>query len=493
MKKMMLSGWQAGPTDYEQGLDYYHGKDVVHRGCLLELDPDVSWLKISPKLRNKIRQAEKLGVEIKRVKGTAADISLFRTIWFDPEDVTIPSVLPADDIMYLAYLKGALVGGLILSPSGGNNLYMHNLGSTDDGKQQNIPALLLWHAVRDLAGGKYKYIDVGVSFRPNLYNFFKQWQTDTYPIIFEPPFITPDIRLTPYASRNVPRYDGTSPAPKSKLLESYFGPEFTILPRAILAIRAVLLHLEVKPTQNVAIFKTFDNDFISRCVTAPIESVCKVSRKLGADTAAALVIHEFGHPYSKSRELKEECLKRGIALIEDCAWTYGTHIDDQTKVGQLADYTIYSLPKILPLPYGAVLTGVTISDEDNWNKYRMLDYYKRATVLAQLKELLPKLPEVNERRRANWQDLATKFAQSGFHPFAPLAEGVYPGAFLLQLPNFQDAFDRYERFGVETGRYYHEGALYLPVHQNLGEPELDYIYAVYRGEMNLCLDYHREN
>jgi perosamine synthetase len=491
MKEMTLSGWAGGPVDYKLGLEYYHGKDVVHQGCLLELDADASWEKISPKIRNKIRQAQKLNIDIRQVAGTAEDIRLFRTIWFDPGDETIPEILDPDEIMYLAYDGNELLGGLILTPSG-NSLYMHNLGASPEGKRMNIPALLLWHAVEELSTSRYRYIDVGVSFRSNLYSFFKQWQTESYPIIFEAPFIRPDIRLVPFEGKDVPIYRGENTGGVSEAILQSFGSECTILPRAIAAIRALLLHLEVRPEQNVAIYKTFHNDYISRCVTDPIESICHASRKIDDATAAAIVIHEFGHPCAQIRSLKAECEARGIPLIEDCAWTYGTRLDDTAKVGEVGDFAIFSLPKICSLPYGAILTGIAISDDELWNKYGLLDYYKRETIVSALGNLLPTLADAGERRRSNWQYLARCFEQSGCAPIAPIDEGCHPGAFLVRLPDYLDAFDRYQNFGVEAGRYYHEQALYLPVHQNLTDTELSYIYAVYRGQQNLCIDYRRE-
>jgi hypothetical protein len=486
-----LSSFAASFHDYELDIEYYHGKDLVHQGCLLKLDSKYSWARINSKIRNKIRKAQQLDVTIKRVKGSPQDIKDFRTIWFDPKDTTIPKELEADEIMYLAYMDDQLVGGLILTPSSPTVLYMHNLGSSEEGKRSNIPGLVLWHAVEDLENSQYKYIDVGVSFRPSLYSFFKNWQTDAYPIIFSPPFIKPDLRLTPFENHDMPIYKGNSNQQGLKLIEDHFGKDFTILPRAIYAMKAVLQHIGISDGDNVAVYKTFDNDYITRCVTAPIEHFGSVSRAINNQTKAVVVIHEFGHPYKDLITLKKECEKRDIPLIEDCAWSYGTKVGD-IRIGEVGDYSIYSLPKILPLQYGAILTGLTINDEDNWNNYQLLDYFKRELILQKLEEYLPTIHQASEQRRTNWQRLATLFAQDGFDVYAELAEGVVPGAFMVKLDDYQKAFERYESFGVETGRYYHDGALFLPVHQNLKGDQIDYIYGVYRGLLNLSSEYRRK-
>ena len=490
---MKIPTFAASFHDYELDLDYYHGKDVLHEGCLLKLDPEYSWDRINGKMRNKIRKAQKLDVKIERVKGTPEEIEQFRTVWYDPNDDTLPAKLEADEVMYMTYLDGELVGALILTPSSPTVLYMHNLGSNEIGKRQNIPALTLWHAVEDLKDTKWQYIDVGVSFRPTLYRFFKNWQTDAYPIIFNAPFLRPDIRLTPFGGTEIPAYHKDAPPEARRLVDEYFGDNYTILPRAIHCLLAVLQHLDIEETDSVAIYKTFmGNDYVSGCVSKPIERYCKHTDKIDEDTKAVVVIHEFGYPYVDTVELKAECEKKGIPLIEDCAWAYGSEIDSSHKIGEVGDYAIYSLPKFMPLPYGAILKGLSISDEDNWNSYRLLDYFKRELVLTKLQEYLPLLNEANERRRRNWQRLAALFQQDGFEVMAPLPEGTYPGAFMVKLTDFQSVFERYEKFGVEAGRYYQEESLFLPVHQNLTAGQIDYIYGAFRGTLNLYSNYRRD-
>ncbi len=471
-------------------LDYYHGKDLLHEGCLLKIDPDYSWERISGKIRNKIRQAENLNIRIERVPGTAKNIQDFRTVWFDPNDETLPAKLSPDEVMYLAYLADRLIGGLILTPSSQSVLFMHNLGANEEGKRANVTPLLLWHAVKDLVGSQYHYIDVGVTFRPTLYTFFRNWQTDRYPIIFNPPFIRPDIRLTPFTANDIVPYNSTAEY-RVEDFTTLFGQNYTILPRAIHCLKALMKHLGLTSNDNVAVMTTFQTGYLSRCVSGPIEHYCKVTDKIDATTKAVVVVHEFGFPHPDTLKLKETCQAKGIPLIEDCAWSYGSMIDKKHRIGDVGDYAIFSLPKILPMQYGGVLKGVTISDDDNWNNYQLLDYFKREVVFAQITELATSLPEANEKRRENWDYLRDLFARDGFTTFAELPDGVYPGAFLVQLDSFEELFERYTAFGVETGRYYQGKALFLPVHQNLTRPQLDYIYGAFRGKLNLSSNYSR--
>jgi len=242
----------------------------------------------------------------------------------------------------------------------------------------------------------------------------------------------------------------------------------------------------------VAVYKTFKNDYITRCVTDPIEESCRVVREIDENTKAVLVIHEFGFPCKEIMSIKDQCKKKNIPLIEDCAWAYGTAIDDHVNIGDVGDYAIYSLPKILPMQYGGVLKGLEIDDETNWNEFQTLDYFKREIILNQLAQYLPELSSYNKKRQENWRYLQKLFKQDGFEAFGDLEQKTYPGSFVIKTNEVQDLFRRYEDFSVETGRYYPEDALYLPVHQNLETNQLNYLYGIFRGKLNLSSNYRRD-
>lgn len=489
MKKIELSSPSTTHVPYELDLEYYHGKDIVHEGSLLELNPENAWPKVSSNTRKNIRRAQRLtNLRIEKVAGNKEDVLAFRTVWFNPEDPTIPPELEPNEIMYLAYLDDQLVAGMILTPAG-KNLFLHNLGGNDEAKKNSVTSMLLWNAVEDLKDSEYKYIDIGASFRKSLQTYFGHWRTEKYPIIFEPPFIKPSIQLSPFTAQHIASYKNTPPA-SAEPLKEYFGDMFTILPRGIYAIRALLKHLDIKQDENVAIYKTLDNDYISRCVTDTIASVCQWTRKIDKKTKAVMVIHEFGYPYKDLVKLKEQCKKQGIPLIENCAWSYGSKVDGH-EIGTVGDYAIYSLCKFLPVAYGAVLRGLEISDEDNWSTYKMLDYYKRDILINKLLELMPQMAEQQQRRVENWRTLERLFALAGNKPLIELEPEVYPTVFLTKFENGQTMYEKYERFGVETGRYYPEDALFLPVHQGMDEAQLEYVYAIYHGYLNLCSEYRR--
>ena len=65
---------------------------------------------------------------------------------------------------------------------------------------------------------------------------------------------------------------------------------------------------------------------------------------------AILIVHYFGFP-AQAEAVIQECREHGLWIIEDCAHT----LPDKTNESRLGDFTIYSLPKLLPVPDGAVV------------------------------------------------------------------------------------------------------------------------------------------
>ena len=301
------------------------------------------------------------------------------------------------------------------------------------------------------------------------------------PIIFRPPYNKPDIRLTPFESRDL---NFESPERESNELDmklkKFFAGDYIFFPRSIHLIIALLKYLKIGPDEELAIRKTFNNGYISSCVTSPIEHVCKWSTDISNKTRAILVIHEFGFPCEEALKLKEEAESLGIPLIEDCAWTMGAK-HAGTELGKIGDYSFYSLPKIFPMQYGAILRAGKLFDKKSQNLSEGTEAGKEELIRRCLAYYLPTLEESNEKRRMNWIYLASLLGKIGFRPLNDLREGVYPACLIVRTDDYGPWHDRLEDFGVESGRYYHEKAIFLPVHQNLSRVHLDYIFAVING------------
>ena len=153
---------------------HYVGKDLVHYGSGIVLDPERAHRDLDHSARKNIRRAEKAGFNIKRCRGSAEELNQLRELWYYPEDPNFPVELAEEEILYLAYLGDELVGGMVLVPVG-SHLFLNNLTASDKGKREQLQGYLLWHAVNDLSGSEYTYIDIGVSYRINLQRFFTKW------------------------------------------------------------------------------------------------------------------------------------------------------------------------------------------------------------------------------------------------------------------------------------------------------------------------------
>jgi hypothetical protein len=175
----------------------YVGKDIIHEGCGLPLEPGRVWDEMPYSVRKGINKAERNNVEVKEVKGTPEDIKVLIDMWYDPEDPNMPTRLTEKEFMFIAYVEGKPIGATILLPVG-NHLFLNNLAGSPEGKKLHIQDFLLWHCVKHFESSRFKYIDVGVSYRPSLYKFFKKWKIEYYPIIFNAPEIKVTINDYPF-------------------------------------------------------------------------------------------------------------------------------------------------------------------------------------------------------------------------------------------------------------------------------------------------------
>jgi len=176
----------------------YISKDFVHRGCGLLLKPEEVWEEIPYSVQKNIKKAQTNNVKIEKVSGAQSDIEVLKSMWYDPEDPNMPNRLSGNEFMFIAYnSRNIPVGAVILLPVG-NHLFLNNLAGNEEGKALRVQDYLLWHCVNYFQDSNFKYIDVGVSYRQTLYDFFRKWQTISYPVIFNVPTYSYDTALNPF-------------------------------------------------------------------------------------------------------------------------------------------------------------------------------------------------------------------------------------------------------------------------------------------------------
>jgi hypothetical protein len=465
----------------------YISKDFPIEGSFLRLDDkEKAWEEIDGRMRTAVRKAQKAGATIVKAKGTKTELDAFRAFCLNPDDM--PPEMTDRYHLYLAYIAEEMVAGILVVEVN-TKLFMLCHASTPKAKQENIPSLLIWHVVEQFTGSKFARLDIGASYRPSLQSFFSGWKTQGYPMIMRPPELKPTLMLTPFDTQamEVPMApDARNQA--TKILEQKFGGKpFTFFPRAMYAIFTLIKWLKnegkIPADGNITILTTTETHYISSCVTSAIEQTCPVTRELNYKTAAIFVIHEFGFPHPRLTELRKEADKRGVPLIEDCAYGWNTK-----GIGQVGDYAIYSLTKAFPVQFGGYLVGKYFTPEELWHGYGCSDEGKKDFVKKRLAHWLQFQDEATAKRRENYAWYTKIFGED--RTYFPLAKGIEPGGFMLEMENeakMIEAAEFVRGFGIEIASYWKNGAMMLPVHQRLSPAHLEYIAgAVLATEREWC-------
>lgn len=389
----------------------YIGKDYVHEGCGLLLDEEKAWEGIAYASRKNIKKAESAGVQVQKVSGTPEEMEILRKMWYEPNDPNLPAYLREGDHMFIAFDKDSTPIGCCVLLETGNHLFLNNLAGTPSGKELRVQDYLLWHSVKHFSGSKYKYIDVGVSYRKSLYRFFEKWKVVGYPVIFYKPEFAPSITINPfYAAFYSHERNEQKMAVAMKKLEQLTGTkQFTFVPNGTHALN-ILKGLNHKP--QVATFH------FPQVGTQP----CFVD-----------------------------------------------------------------LPAVFPVQFGTLIFNVNLTDEDLWNKYGCLDFFKRELIFTRLANELDHLDSIIDARKRNWQALHKMFSLEDLY-VEPLSEHI-PKFFRFQSPMNKRFSEKLNEFAVE---HFHDPAtttVGLPIHQNLNQNHMEYVYGIYRGVLNLCSEW----
>ncbi len=240
---------------------------------------------------------------------------------------------------------------------------------------------------------------------------------------------------------------------------------------------------------------------------------------------ALFVIHYLGFPQRVDR-WRRWCDEHGILLIEDCAQAWLSTLDGR-PLGSFGDLAIFSIYKTLGLPDGGALISRVVPPVTSVGRRlgvasaarkhvawlmasvapvdRLISRFEAggpptlalgdpATELSLLTRfLLPRLadPAAALRRRAHYAALLGEFAAYVPPPFARLPEGACPLVFPLETSGMSDVAARLNASGITARRLWpilhpllpvarfpgaaswHDRFLILPVHQELGEQDLD--------------------
>ncbi len=387
----------------------YVSKDFVHTGCGLALDPDMVWDTIPYSVQKNIKKASKEGVTARKVAGNADDIEILKSMWYDPQDPNMPNQLNENEFMFIAEQNGEPIGAVILLPVG-NHLFLNNLAGNPAGKLLRVQDFLLWHCVNHFAGSKFKYIDVGVSYRESLYNFFKKWKSFGYPVIFNPPKIKLNISLNPFTANNLTSKVSEDVAETLKTLKSSIGSAaITFVPSAEQAIN-ILNKLNFEPIERTYEWKSPNSE-----------------------------------PY------------------------------------------FIDLSKIFAVQFGSIIVNLEIGDKDMWNNYHCLDVFKRQLVFSTIANELFEMDVLIALRKRHKGIFEELFNLEDIK--AEKKNELIPSAFYFKHEHNYRFNKKLTEFGIEHIYREERGEIGLPIHQNLNRNTIEYIYAIFRGVLNLCSEW----
>lgn len=449
-------------------------------GSLLELDKHKSWEKIDKRMRTAIRKARTFNPIIREAEGSQEDIRAFYQ-FCPPNREDLPTELDKSrQWLFFTYLNDTIAGGIIVTAVE-NNLFMHFNAVTNEGREKQISSLLIWHIVETFYNSKYKYLDIGASYKPALQKYFSGWATAQYPVIMRPPEHKPQITIGPFDNKAMTVVPDSTFDIGSWLHNKFRGREYTFFPRGMYAIYSLFRWLKLRGVitdgEEVYISTTTDSPYVSSCVTSAIEQTCAWSRTINVNTKIVFVIHEFGFFNGKVVELQKYCQEHNIILVEDCAYAW-----QSGQAGDFGDYVVYSLPKFFPMQFGGFLVGKKFDYEYVWNTFGCADSGKEEKCLTKLSYYGPQVEHFVQKRIDNYRYLENMFGPE--KSFFNLKHGEAPGAFVLRIESEErmkeiSAFVR--TFGVECGNYYYNNAIFLPVHQNLTKSHLDYMAGAVRA------------
>ncbi len=465
----------------------YVSKDFCIAGSFLRLDSvENAWNALDGRMRTSIRKAETSGVSIEKAPNTQQSVEEFLPFCLNPDD--IPAKLTERYHLYLAKIEKKTVAAILVVEVK-NKLFMLCHASTPEAKTLQIPSLLIWHVVKQFAGGKFRVFDIGASYRPNLQKFFSGWQSARYPMIMKPPELKPTLLLTPFDTEAL----GKEPEPEGEVKsrkmidEKAQGKPWTFFPRAMYGLYTIIKHLKneekIQEEDTVWISTTNENHYISSCVTSAIEQTCPWTRTLSDKTKAIVVIHEFGFLHPQLQELRKIADERGIPLIEDCAYAFGTK-----GAGITGDYILYSLTKTFPVQFGGILVGKNFTHEELWKGFGCSDKGKEEYTFRMLSPWIIDVNNIRTERQKNYAWYQSVFGEDRCYFLQQ--DGTEPGAFLLKMNDEEEmktVSEFVRSFGIECGNYWKNSAIILPVHQRLRPAHLDYIAgAVLATEREWC-------
>jgi hypothetical protein len=232
-----------------------------------------------------------------------------------------------------------------------------------------------------------------------------------------------------------------------KSLSEIINAEYSLFNSGREAIGAIMNFLKLTREDEVYITTTTDSSYVSTCVSATIFNFCKISRVLTEKTKAIFVIHTFCFPHPNLIELKKIAEEKNIILIEDCISSFDSYNDENIRLGSIGDFAVYSLPKILPVEYGGVLTS----------KMQLLKGNNDDYLNNEIVKWIPKLFSIKIRRQERYNLLKKTITNNIYGD----VKNINPFMFGFTTADFLNLIDKSEYF--DEGRTHVKNEVHIPM------------------------------
>ena len=266
------------------------------------------------------------------------------------------------------------------------------------------------------------------------------------------------------------------------LADRYDAVESVVTSSCRKALRMILDVIDIRSVEDeVAVFTTSGRPYLSGCVSRAIgERGAWIRESVTEKTKAIIVIHEFGYPYEGIQELKHY----GLPIIEDAAFAFDTRSADGKLVGAQGDYLVCSFSKFFDIQIGGGALRINQDAPSLHEESSESDVgYVKGVVLSQFN-----LIEQHSRTRIRLlKYYCEKFEEIGVKSYFNFNEGVVPGVFLFRPEDGWDlpALKSYLwTRGVQCTVFYGDYGFYLPLHHNMDERVVDYLYVLIRNYLD---------
>lgn len=281
------------------------------------------------------------------------------------------------------------------------------------------------------------------------------------------PYYSPSISLSPFSALSQRTFGAISDRGLSVLEELFVDTPWIFVESGRSAIELAICDLGLRADDEVWIQTSSGNSYVSRCVTETISKFCGWSMSQSSKTKAIYIIHEFGRD---SRALVDKALRTALPVIEDAAYGLLTAMASRWMFDR-ANYTIFSFPKAFEMQFGGVLVSPRrLIEQPN---SELVDSAARAAT-----NWITSSVEISRIRRSNFQRLNQTLGSFGCGAKFEIGDNEVPGVFMckidpnINLPQLKDFLNLH---GCESTIFYGEPACILPVHQNIGADQIEYI------------------